>query len=1068
MVNEAAQPPAEPRPTDPGEMAMSLAAAAVQPATAFLANGGELGERISAFNWATTSLGPIEGWSPAMKSVMSVVLRSHMPMITLWGEAGVMLYNDAFRSFAGGRHPAILGTDVLDGWHEVADFNAHVMQKVFREGGTLSFKDQELVLDRNGAPAILWADLEYSPVVDADGTTIGVFSLVVETTQKVLADRRAHDERRRLMQMAEHSPSFMALLEGPDHRVTMVNAAYQRLVGGREMLGRPAAEALPEAARQPLVQMLDAIATSGQAVTGTGERFAIRAIADAPPVEKFVDYLFQPIASVDGGDRPGIFVSGVDVTARMRAQAAIASSEAQFRTFAQALPNHIWTAPPSGRLDWFNDRMLDYTGMAADDLAGEGWQAIVHPDDRPQTVRSWAAALDSGELFQSEARLRHAAGAYHWHLIRAVPIRDDAGRIVTWIGTNTDIHAHKVSQAEVNADRNRLWTMSRDLMLVCTLDGVITAVNPSATRLLGWAEDQLIGHTLAEFIHPDDLSATAAEVAKLGAGQTTLAFENRYRTDRGDYRLLAWTAVPDANRIHAVGRDITEERQLARDRERIWNLSPVLKVVTDQHGVITNVNPSWTAVLGWSREETIGHRSTEFMEEGEGAWRERVSTLAGGVSLSEYQLTMRTKDGHHRLIRWSTVPENGRFYGFGRDVTAEAEATQALADTEAALRQSQKMEAVGQLTGGIAHDFNNLLQGITGSLEIVQRRVAQGRVDDLDRFITGASTAAARAAALTHRLLAFSRRQPLDPKPVRANTLVASMEDLLRRTIGERIDLDLALADGLWVTRCDPNQLESAILNLVINARDAMPNGGRLVIETCNAHLDTAYAALRRGVAPGQYVCIAVTDTGTGMDAATLAKAFEPFFTTKPIGQGTGLGLSMIYGFAQQSEGYAQIYSEVGTGTTFKLYLPRHRGEAEEEEPLPQITEAHMADAGDVVLVVEDEPVVRGLILEELKELGYLALDAIDGPSGLEVLRSDRRIDLLVTDIGLPGLNGRQMVDAARVARPGLKVLFMTGYAENAALASGFLEPGMAMITKPFAMEALATRIRAMIEGADS
>jgi CheY-like chemotaxis protein len=373
------------------------------------------------------------------------------------------------------------------------------------------------------------------------------------------------------------------------------------------------------------------------------------------------------------------------------------------------------------------------------------------------------------------------------------------------------------------------------------------------------------------------------------------------------------------------------------------------------------------------------------------------------------------------------------------------------------------MEAVGQLTGGIAHDFNNLLQGITGSLDLVQKRISQGRIGDLDRFIAGAMTSANRASALTHRLLAFARRQPLDPRPVRVNPLVASMEDLLRRTLGERVELELVLAGGLWLTLCDPNQLESAVLNLAINARDAMPAGGRLTIETCNAHLDSAYAARQREVRPGQYVCLCVTDTGVGMSADTIAKAFEPFFTTKPIGQGTGLGLSMIYGFARQSDGYAKIYSEVGKGTTFKLYLPRLLGEAEEDEAIPGLTGLHAAEAGETVLVVEDEPVVRGLIVEVLNDLGYRALEAADGPSGLDILQSRRRIDLLITDIGLPGLNGRQMADAARATRPELKVLFMTGYAENAALASGFLEPGMAMITKPFAIEALATRIRAII-----
>ncbi len=391
--------------------------------------------------------------------------------------------------------------------------------------------------------------------------------------------------------------------------------------------------------------------------------------------------------------------------------------------------------------------------------------------------------------------------------------------------------------------------------------------------------------------------------------------------------------------------------------------------------------------------------------------------------------------------------------------------TQELVEAQEALRQAQKMEAVGQLTGGIAHDFNNLLQGITGSLEIVQRRVAQGRVGELDRFITGATTAANRAASLTHRLLAFSRRQPLDPRLVKVNPLVASLEDLLRRTTGEQIELEMVLAGGLWTTLCDPNQLENSLLNLVINARDAMPHGGKLTIETCNAHLDDHFAASQRDVRPGHYVCICVSDTGTGMSADTIAKAFEPFFTTKPIGQGTGLGLSMIYGFARQSEGYAQIYSELGQGTTIKLYLPRHYGEAEQDEALPGLTQEHVTDAGEIVLVVEDDSVVRALIVEVLGELGYQAIEAHDGPAGLERLRTMERVDLLVTDIGLPGLNGRQVADAGRALRPDLRVLFMTGYAENAALASGFLEPGMSMITKPFAMEALATQIRTMIEG---
>jgi CheY-like chemotaxis protein len=325
-------------------------------------------------------------------------------------------------------------------------------------------------------------------------------------------------------------------------------------------------------------------------------------------------------------------------------------------------------------------------------------------------------------------------------------------------------------------------------------------------------------------------------------------------------------------------------------------------------------------------------------------------------------------------------------------------------------------------------------------------------------------TSAQRAAALTHRLLAFSRRQPLDPRPVEANRLVAGMEDLLRRTLGPSISLEMVMAGGLWRTLCDAVQLESALLNLCINARDAMPDGGKLTIETANAHLDDAYAAAQRDVTPGQYVAICVTDTGVGMSAELISRVFEPFFTTKPIGQGTGLGLSMVYGFAKQSEGHVRIYSEEGKGTTVKLYLPRHRGSEEADEAETQAAGVPRAEAGETVLVVEDEPVVRGVIIEVLSELGYRALEAADGPSGLKLLQSRSRIDLLITDVGLPGINGRQLADQARERRPDLKVLFVTGYAENATLANGFLEPGMAMLTKPFAVDALMRKVSQLLD----
>jgi signal transduction histidine kinase len=390
------------------------------------------------------------------------------------------------------------------------------------------------------------------------------------------------------------------------------------------------------------------------------------------------------------------------------------------------------------------------------------------------------------------------------------------------------------------------------------------------------------------------------------------------------------------------------------------------------------------------------------------------------------------------------------------------ERTAQLRHNEEALRQSQKMEAVGQLTGGIAHDFNNMLTGIIGSLELLRRRLARGRTEDLDGLIDLGVTSANRAAGLTHRLLAFSRRQSLDSKPVEMNTLVVSMGELLQRSINESIHLDMQLSDDLWVAEADPNQLESALLNLVLNARDAMPEGGTLVVNTSNQKIDSGFVAAQGNLLPGDYVVLRVTDTGCGMPESTISRAFDPFFTTKPIGQGTGLGLSMIYGFSKQSHGHVTIDSEVGQGTSVSVYLPRYSGDLAEEN-LIDIQQAPYAQDGETVLIVEDDPAVRVLVSAVLSELGYAFVEAGDADSAVPILDSAQRIDLLISDVGLPGMNGRQLAEIGRQYRPDLKVLFITGYAEHAAVRGGFLDPGMQMITKPFTFDLLTAKVREMI-----
>jgi PAS domain S-box-containing protein len=516
-------------------------------------------------------------------------------------------------------------------------------------------------------------------------------------------------------------------------------------------------------------------------------------------------------------------------------------------------------------------------------------------------------------------------------------------------------------------------------------------------------------------------------------------------------------------RLRRLNADL--ERQVierAQARSLTWKLSPDLLGALNSKGYFETANPAWESVLGWTEEEVVSMSIFDLLHPDDlEHTRAGFELTQAGQPALRFANRYRCKDGGYRWISWIGIPEDGYVYCTGRDITAERAAEAELAVAQEALRQSQKMDAIGQLTGGIAHDFNNLLTGIIGSLGIIRRHMDAGRLDDIPRFIDAASASAQKAGALTHRLLAFARRQSLDTRPNDINRLVGNMEDLLHRTLGEQIELKCSLAADIWRAFTDANQLESALLNLAINARDAMPDGGRLTIETVNARLDVAYTSLQDDVDPGDYVVIAVSDTGSGMPAEVAAKAIDPFFTTKPVGEGTGLGLSTIYGFVKQTRGHLRIYSEVGHGTTVKLYLPRALQDAVDlEKPKDGVPRGQ----GETILVVEDDATVRMILSDVLEELGYNVLLASDARPAIPILQSGRRIDLMVSDVMLPHINGRKLAEIARASRPDLKVLFVTGYAENATFRGDFLDAGMDMLTKPFALDALGAKVRTMIE----
>ncbi|WP_375390465.1 PAS domain S-box protein [uncultured Sphingomonas sp.] len=628
---------------------------------------------------------------------------------------------------------------------------------------------------------------------------------------------------------------------------------------------------------------------------------------------------------------------------------------------------------------------------------------------------------------------------------------------------NADLERQVIERTQA---RGLTWQVSPDLLGALNPQGYFETSNPAWKTMLGWSEAEVAGMSIFDLLHPDDVERTRAGFALARIGRPAIRFPNRYRCKDGTYKWISWTGVAEEGMVYCNGRDITEEVAAREQRDRLWALSEDLLARADYEGNLLAINPAWTKLLGWSEEKLLTEPYADIIHP------ENVPTVVAALNAmaqtgepTRFENRIRSAEGEWMPIGWTVSPEPGgvHFIAVGRDLTEDKARQQELASAQEALRQSQKMEAVGQLTGGIAHDFNNLLAGITGNLELLELRLGQGRTVGLDRYIGSAQEAAKRAAALTQRLLAFARRQTLDPKPTDVNALVAGMEDLIRRTVGPSIEVEVVGAGGLWLTRVDPSQLENALLNLSINARDAMSGAGRITIETANRWLDDR-AAKERDLSPGQYVSLCVTDTGTGMTPDVIAQAFDPFFTTKPLGQGTGLGLSMIHGFVRQSGGQVRIYSEVGKGTTMCLYLPRFAGKldgANHEDEAAAVPEGH----GETILVIDDEAAIRSLVVEVLEEAGYLVLQAEDGPSGLGVLRSSRSIDLLITDVGLPGgVNGRQVADAARVTRPDLRVLFITGYAENAAVGNGLLATGMEVITKPFSVAAMTNKVRDMLD----
>ncbi|KQN27007.1 histidine kinase [Sphingomonas sp. Leaf33] len=826
-----------------------------EPTPTFLDGGGVCGRLIAERDWSTTPLGPIHAWPQSLRTSIAILLRSPVPIVLLWGTDGVMLYNDAYSAFAGDRHPGLLGSNVREGWAEIADFNDAVMRVVLG-GETLRYRDQELTLDRHGRPEQVWMDLDYSPVLDENGRPGGVICILADTTERAAAERRS---------------AFLLSLAD-------------------DLRGLGTREAIIDLASARLGVWLDAnrvffatITNSGWMTLDRDYTCGVRSIAGTHSLESFGPGLLEAYRSgqpLVGGDIPRDETLPADVRAGL--------AERQVAAFIDVL-----LFDESEWVDVFS----------VQSATPRAWT--------PAEVTLVKEVAERVKVAVERARAEQGLRALNETLEAQVAIR--------------------------SAERDRLWNLSQDMLARADYQGMMSAVSPAWTQVLGWPESELLRRGYASFMHVDDAPHTLAAIAGMAKTLQPTRFQNRIATLDGGWKHIEWTVAPEADGVNfvAVGRDLTEAKVKEAD----------------------------------------------------------------------------------------------------------------LLAAQDALRQSQKMEAMGSLTGGVAHDFNNLLTPIIGSLDmLIRKQVGSAREQ---RLIEGALQSAERAKTLVQRLLAFARRQPLQPTAVDVARVIDSMVELVGATVGPTIAIRIDVAADLPPAKADLNQLEMALLNLAVNARDAMPQGGELTIA---ARRESVVAGNDAGLARGHYVRLRVRDTGLGMDAETVQRAIEPFFSTKGIGKGTGLGLSMVHGLAAQLGGGLTIDSAPGQGTTISLWLPMG-GMA----PTDDARVADRATPGrgiGIALLVDDEELVRMSTADMLTDLDYHVVEAASAEEALDLIRKGLNPDLLVTDHLMTGMSGAQLARTLKARLPDLPVLIVSGYAEE-----GGIDGDLPRLTKPFRNAELASSL---------
>jgi two-component system cell cycle sensor histidine kinase/response regulator CckA len=764
-----------------------------------------------------------------------------------------------------------------------------------------------------------------------------------------------------------------------------------------------------------------------------------------------------------------------DIHDRREAEVALVASEERYRSLADSMPQIVWVTRPDGYHEYYNRRWYEYTGLTHEETKGEGWNHVFHPEDQKVAWEKWAKALTTGNEYQIEYRCRRHDGVYRWFLGRALPQRNAGGEIVRWFGTCTDIHDRKEADAAVRESEERYRTLveaSASIVWTSTADGGFDTDQPGWTTFTGQTVEQHRHGGWLEAIHPDDREQTARAWSEAVRNKTTYAVEHRVRRADGEYRHMTGRAIPIREKggeirewigVHA---DVTDR---VRAEEATSRLAAIVAgsddaiIGTDMEGLATSWNAGAERLYGYAAEEVINKPylmlvPPDKQEEAANA----LTQVWQGKSVPSYPTVRMHKTGRRIDVTVSVSPirdRNGRVIGASK-IAHDSTRSKML---EEQFRQAQKMEAVGRLAGGVAHDFNNLLTVINGYGEIVAGAMPPDHPSKA--LVQEIMKAGTRAAGLTRQLLAFSRRTVLEAKVLDPNALIHDLENMLRRLLGEDIDLATRLDPDLGRVRTDPGQLEQAIVNLCVNARDAMPRGGKLTIETHNVELDGTYVATHAGVTPGPYVALAISDNGVGMTPEILARIFEPFFTTKEVGKGTGLGLAMVFGFVKQSGGDVRVYSEPGHGTTVKVYLPRMA--TSELARKSEVRKSPMPRGAETVLLVEDEDAVRALGKHVLMMCGYTVLEAGRGKDAVRVAEEhDGPIHILVTDVVMPGgMGGREVAEAVSARHPKARVLYASGYMDDAIVRHGILEAGVHFLQKPFTPLALATKVREVLDG---